>query len=212
MPDTPATARTQLRRYPTRGSYDRAVVNAILDEGLVCHVGFAAGGQPYVIPTGYGRDGDRLLLHGSAASRMLQELRGGIPVCVTVTLLDGIVLARASFNNSMNYRSAVVLGMAQAVEGREAKLSALRCISEHLAPGRWAVERAPSDAEIKATSVLALPIAEFSAKRRTGPPMDDGGDYELPVWAGVIPLALSAGTPVPDPKNLPNVAPWLWPC
>lgn len=211
MPDAgPLTARTQLFRYPNRGSHDRAVVNAILDEGLVCHVGFVADGQPYVIPTAYGRDGDRLLLHGSAASRMLRQLRGGIPVCVTVTLLDGIVLARASFHNSMNYRSAVLLGTARAVERREEKLAALHCISGHLAPGRWAVERMPSEPELAATLVLALPIQEFSVKRRAGPPLDEAADYGRPVWAGVVPLALAAGPLVPDPKNDPALPLWPW--
>lgn len=211
MPDaSPPTPRVQLHRYPARGSHDRAIANAILDEGLVCHVGFVSGSQPYVIPTSYGRQDDRLFLHGSAASRMLRELGGGIPVCVTVTLLDGVVLARASFNNSMNYRSVVVLGTAEPLTEPEAKLAALHCISEHLTPGRWQVERAPTGQELAATSVLALSIAEFSIKRRSGPPLDDAADYALPVWAGVVPLALTPAAPLPDPKNLPGLPPWPW--
>ncbi|MGH9534263.1 MAG: pyridoxamine 5'-phosphate oxidase family protein [Terriglobales bacterium] len=205
------TERTRLRRYPARGSHDRAVADAVLDEGLVCHVGFVSEGQPYVIPTAYAREGDAVFLHGSAVSRMLRHLRGGLPVCVTVTLLDGLVLARSSFHNSMNYRSVVVLGVAQAVEAREPKLAALRVISEHLAPGRWQVERAPSEQELAATLVLRLPIEEFSVKRRSGPPLDDPGDVERPIWAGVVPLRLQAGAPVADALTASSLAPWLPP-
>lgn len=205
------TPRTQLRRYPVRGSHDRDVVNAILDEGMVCHVGFVADGQPYVIPTAYGRSGDRLFLHGSAASRMLLHLGGGLPVCVTVTLVDGLVLARSSFNNSMNYRSAVILGVAQAVAEPGAKLAALRVISEHLAPGRWEAEREPSEQEMAATLVLELPIADFSVKRRSGPPVDDPADLDRPIWAGVVPLTLQPGAPVADERTPPGLRPWAWP-
>ncbi len=205
------TSRTQLHRYPVRGSHDRDVVNAILDEGMVCHVGFVADGQPYVIPTAYGRSGDRLFLHGSAASRMLLHLGAGLPVCVTVTLVDGLVLARSSFNNSMNYRSAVILGVAHAVAEPGAKLAALRVISEHLAPGRWETEREPSTQELAATLVLELPIAEFSVKRRSGPPIDAPADLDRPVWAGVVPLTLQPGAPVADERTPPGLQPWTWP-
>ncbi len=205
------TSRTQLRRYPVRGNHDRDVVNAILDEGMVCHVGFVADGQPYVIPTGYGRSGDRLFLHGSAASRMLLHLGGGLPVCVTVTLVDGLVLARSSFHNSMNYRSAVILGVAHAVAEPGTKLAALRVISEHLAPGRWEAEREPSAQEMAGTLVLELPIAEFSVKRRSGPPLDDPADRDRPIWAGVVPVALQPGAPVADERTPPGLQPWTWP-
>lgn len=203
--------RTQLRRYPVRGSHDRDVLNAILDEGIVCHAGFVADGQPYVIPTAYGRSGERLFLHGSAASRMLLQLDEGLPVCVTVTLVDGLVLARSSFNNSMNYRSAVILGVANAVAEPGAKLAALRVVSEHLAPGRWEAEREPSAQEMATTLVLELPIAEFSVKRRAGPPIDDPDDLDRPIWAGVVPLALQPGAPVADEHTPPGLTPWTWP-
>ena len=202
------TDRTAVRRLPKRGSYDRGVLNAILDEGLVCHVGFVAAGQPYVIPTTYGRVDDLLYVHGSAASRMLKELKGGIPVCFTVTHLDGLVLARSAFHHSMNYRSAVVLGMAQEVVDAEERWAALRAIVDHVVPGRWDETRAPSENEMRATLVLRLAIDEASAKIRTGPPVDDDADYELPFWAGELPIRttvlpaiadprLRAGTPIP---------------
>lgn len=194
------TPRTTLRRLPARGVFDRAAVNAILDEALVCHVGFAVEGQPYVIPTTYARDGDRLLIHGSAASRMLKTLRGGVPVCVTVTLLDGLVIARSAFHHSMNYRSVVVLGTAREVAGDDEKQAALAAIVDHVLHGRSAQTRPPSALELKATSVLALPIDEASAKVRTGPPVDDEEDYGLPWWAGVLPLTLTSGAPLPDPR------------
>ena len=205
---TPAmpTPRTTVRRLPQRGHYDRETIAAILDEGLFCHVGFVADGQPYVIPTIYARSGDRLYVHGSAVSRMLRTLAGGVPVCVTVTLLDGLVLARSVFNHSMNYRSVVVLGTATPVEGDE-KAGALQTIAEHVAPGRWQEARAPNATELKATLVLSLPLDEASAKVRTGPPVDDDPDYALPHWAGVLPLALAAGSPVPDPRLAPGIAP-----
>ena len=194
------TGRTRLRRLPQRGSYDREVVYRILDEGLVCHVGFVAGGEPFVIPTGYARAGDTLYIHGSAASRMLRTLAEGARVCVTVTLLDGLVLARSAFHHSMNYRSVVVLGTASVVEGAAEKLEALRAFTEHVIPGRWAEVRAPDEAELRKTLVLRLPLAEASAKVRTGPPVDDEPDYRLPVWAGEIPMRLTAGAPAPDPR------------
>jgi uncharacterized protein len=193
------TPRTTVRRQPTRGVYDAETIAAILDEGFVCHVGFVAEGQPFVIPTIYGRRGSGLYLHGSAVGRLLKTLAGGVPVCVTVTLVDGLVLARSVFNHSMNYRSVVVLGTAVVVEGEE-KVTALETIAEHVAPGRWKEARGPSANELKATLVLSLPLDEASAKVRTGPPEDEDEDYELPHWAGVLPLALAAGNPIADPR------------
>jgi uncharacterized protein len=201
MPEnyTPST-RTRLVREPDRAVYDRAAAYQILDEGFICHVGFAVEGQPFVIPTGYGRVGDNLYIHGSAASRMLRNLDQGIAVCVTVTLLDGLVLARSIFNHSMNYRSVVVLGTAVAVTDPKEKLEALRLLSEHILPGRWVESRQPNEKEIKATLVMRLPITEFSAKVRQGPPVDDEEDYAFPTWAGVIPLNVVAGAPIDDAR------------
>ena len=200
MSDLEPTPRTTLRRLPARGHFDRATVNAILDEALICHVGFVSDGQPFVIPTIHARVGDQVFVHGSAASRMLKTLKGGVPVCLTATLLDGLVLARSAFHHSMNYRSVVVLGDAQAVTEERAKWDALHAIVEHVAPGRWAEVREPSEKELAATLVLRLPIEEASAKVRTGPPLDDDEDYALENWAGVLPLRLTPGAPVPDPK------------
>jgi nitroimidazol reductase NimA-like FMN-containing flavoprotein (pyridoxamine 5'-phosphate oxidase superfamily) len=194
------TTRTTLKRLPQRGSYDRDVIDQILDEGFICHVGFAVDGRPFVIPTGYARVGDRLLIHGSQASRMLRTLGQGIDVCVTVTLLDGLVLARSAFHHSMNYRSVVVFGNARVVDDPVAKLEALRALSEHIIPGRWDDVRQPNERELQSTTVLSVPLTEASAKVRTGPPLDDEEDYDLPVWAGVIPLRLVAGTPIDDPR------------
>jgi uncharacterized protein len=194
------TARTRVVREPHRGVYDRAAAYQILDEGFVCHVGFTVEGQPFVIPTGYGRDGDNLYIHGSAASRMLKNLDRGIPVCVTVTLVDGLVLARSIFNHSMNYRSVVLLGTAVAVADPAEKLEALRRLSEHILPGRWAEVRQPNERELKQTLVLRLPIEEFSAKVRQGPAIDDEEDYAFPTWAGVIPLEMTAGQPIDDDR------------
>ncbi len=194
------TARTRVVREPQRAVYDREVVNQILDEGFICHIGFVADGQPYVIPTAYGRDGDVLYVHGSAASRMLRSLEQGVPVCVTVTLLDGLVLARSVFNHSMNYRSVVILGTATLVDDPQEKVAALHALSEHILPQRWEDSRQPNEKELKATSVLRIPITEFSAKVRTGPPIDDEEDYSFPTWAGVIPLGLQAGSPSPDDR------------
>lgn len=198
------TERTTLRRLPKRGDHERATIDAILDEALVCHVGFAVEGQPYVIPTIHGRMDDRLYVHGSAASRMLRTLSGGVPVCVTVTLIDGLVMARSAFHHSMNYRSVVVLGTAVPVEDAGEKLAALRTIVEHVSPGRWAEAREPNDKEMKATSVLRLPISEASAKIRSGPPIDDEEDYAMPIWAGVVPLRLVAQAPVADARLHPR--------
>ncbi len=201
--DFPKTDRTTLKRLPKRGVYERELVYQILDEAFLCHVGFVVDGQPFVIPTGFGRIGDSLYIHGSQISRMLRALAGGIDVCVTVTLLDGLVLARSAFHHSMNYRSVVVFGRAALVDEKEAKLAALRAFSEQVIPGRWDEAREPTDQELKATAVLRLPLEEASAKVRTGPPIDDEEDYGLPIWAGVLPLSLVPGEPVPDPR-LPN--------
>jgi nitroimidazol reductase NimA-like FMN-containing flavoprotein (pyridoxamine 5'-phosphate oxidase superfamily) len=200
MADLEPTPRTTLRRLPARGHFDRAIVNAILDEALVCHVGFVSEGQPFVIPTIHARAGDQVFVHGSAASRMLKTLQGGVPVCLTATLVDGLVLARSAFHHSMNYRSVVVLGDAQAVTDGGEKWDALHAIVEHVAPGRWREVREPSAKELAGTLVLRLPIEEASAKVRTGPPLDDEEDYALECWAGVLPLRLTPGTPVPDPR------------
>jgi uncharacterized protein len=193
------TPRTRVVREPQRAVYDREAANRILDEAFLCHVGFTVDGQPFVIPTSYGRDGDVLYIHGSAASRMLRNLDKGVPVCVTVTLLDGLVLARSVFNHSMNYRSVVILGTATLVDGAE-KLAALRALSEHIIPGRWDDSRQPNEKELKATSVLRLPITEFSAKVRVGPPVDDEEDYSFPTWAGVIPLDVTVGSAIRDER------------
>ena len=189
-----------MRRKPKRGHYDAATLHAILDEGLLCHVGYVIEGQPYVTPTLHWREGDHLYWHGSSASRMLRNLSQGVPVCVTVSLLDGIVFARSGFNHSANYRSVMALGTAELVTDREAKHAALVAFSERLAPGRWQQLRPPTAQELKATTVLHMPLSEASAKVRTGPPADDEEDYALPVWAGVLPLRLVAGTPVPDAR------------
>jgi uncharacterized protein len=194
------TARTRVVREADRAVYDRESVYRILDEGFLCHVGFVVDGQPFVIPTSYGRKGDCLYIHGSAASRMLRQIRDGVSVCVTVTLLDGLVLARSIFNHSMNYRSVVVLGKGTLVEDTAEKLRALRVLSEHILPGRWDEARQPNERELKATSVLRVPIGEFSAKVRSGPPIDDEEDYSFPTWAGVVPLEIKAGSPINDPR------------
>jgi len=194
------TARTRVVREADRAVYDRESVYRILDEGFLCHVGFVVDGQPFVIPTSYGRKGDSLYIHGSAASRMLRQIRDGVSVCVTVTLLDGLVLARSIFNHSMNYRSVVILGKGTLVEDTAEKLRALRVLSEHILPGRWDEARQPNERELKATSVLRVPIEEFSAKVRTGPPIDDEEDYSFPTWAGVVPLEIKAGSPINDPR------------
>lgn len=201
------TERTQVRREAHRGVYDREAIYRTLDEAFLCHVGFVVEGQPYVIPTSFGRAGNILYIHGSVASRMLRSLSDGVPVCVTVTLVDGLVLARSIFNHSMNYRSVVILGKATAVEDPAEKLKALWSLSEHILPGRWDDARQPNEREMKATSVLALPLEEVSAKVRTGPPEDDEEDYRLPIWAGVIPLGMTADAPVADARANPEIRP-----
>ena len=199
------TARTTIKRLPKRASYERETVYGILDEGFVCHVGFVSENRPVVIPTGYGRSGDQLYIHGSAASRMLRTLREGVDVCVTVTLLDGLVLARSSFHHSMNYRSVVVFGRARVVLDEDEKMGALRAFSNHVMRGRWDDARLPNSNELRQTIVLALPLEEASAKIRTGPPVDDEEDYGLTVWAGVLPLSLVAGEPIADPRLAASV-------
>ena len=204
MDSTTQTKRTTVKRLPKRGQYDRETINAILDEGFICHVGFVIDDQPYVIPTGYARVGEDLYIHGSAASRMLRNLSQGINVCVTVTLIDGLVLARSAFHHSMNYRSVVILGKAELISDDEAKNKALEALTEHIVPARWAEVRWPNDLELKATTVLKLAIDEASAKIRTGGPIDDEEDYAMDVWAGVIPLSLAAGNPVNDERLDPS--------
>jgi len=197
---TPPTERTRVVREAHRGAYDRETIDRILDEGFVCHVGFSVDGQTYVIPTLFARIGDAIYFHGSAASRMLRNISEGISVCVTVTLTDGLVLARSVFNHSMNYRSVVALGKALLVDAPEEKLAALHAFTEKILPGRWNDARQPNEKELKATSILRLPLAEVSAKIRTGPPEDDAPDYALSIWAGVIPLSLTPGAPIRDER------------
>ncbi|NEU76574.1 pyridoxamine 5'-phosphate oxidase family protein [Hassallia byssoidea VB512170] len=201
------TQRSQIKRVPQRGNYERQVIYQILDEGLICHLGFAIDNQPFVIPTAYGRVEDQLYIHGSPASRMLRSLITGIEVCLTVTLLDGLVMARSAFHHSMNYRSIVIFGTASVVKDAEEKLEALRAFTEHVVPGRWAEVRQPSRQELQGTLVLSLPLAEASAKIRTGAPLDDEIDYDLPVWAGVVPLQLVAGEAIADSRLQPGITP-----
>lgn len=204
MTDLAPTPRTTLGRRPNRGIYDRDTVYSILDEALICHVGFAVEGQPFVLPTIHTRIEDRLYFHGSVGSRMLKALRRGTPVCVTVTLLDALVLARSAFHHSMNYRSVVVLGTAQEVVDTAEKQRVFTALVNHVVPGRATEVRTPNEQELKATAVLCLPITEASAKARTGPPIDDEEDYSLSCWAGLLPLELRPQTPVPDARLAPG--------
>jgi len=199
------TERTRVVREPHRGVYDRQEIYKILDEGIVCHVGFTSDAQPFVIPTLYARVGDAIYFHGSVASRMLRGAAAGISVCVTVTLTDGLVLARSVFNHSMNYRSVVALGKATLVDEPAEKLEALRAFTEKILPGRWKDARQPSEKELRSTSILKLPLTEISAKVRSGPVQDDEEDYALPVWAGIVPLHLQAGAPVRDERCDPTI-------
>ena len=201
-----STKRTTLKRLSQRASYERCVIYQILDEGFVCHVGFVDSGHPVVIPTAYGRHGNMLYIHGSVASRMLRALANTTPVCVTVTLLDGLVLARSAFHHSMNYRSVVVFGTASMVSNPKTKLKALRAISEHIMPGRWADVRKPNTVELRQTLVLRLPLTEASAKIRTGPPVDEEVDYSLPVWAGEVPVSIVVRRSVADPRLRSGIA------
>jgi uncharacterized protein len=198
---------TRVRRAPDRGTEDREVVDAILDAGLVCHLGYVVGGRPVVVPTLYGRDGDHLVLHGSAASRAMRTGAAGLPICATVTLVDGLVLARSAFHHSANYRSVVVHGDAEAVTDVDDKVAALRVLTEHVTPGRWAEVRWPTPAELRATTVLRLPLDAAVAKVRDGGANDDAADLDLPVWAGVVPLATVHGAPEPDPDLDPELIP-----
>src|SRR5437588_5016234 len=204
LPSTP-TVRTRVTREPQRAVYEREAAYRILDEGFICHVGFSLEGQPFVIPTSYGRAGDNLYLHGSVASRMLRAMKEGVPVCITVTLVDGLVLARSVFNHSMNYRSVVALGTATLVDVPTEKLAALRAFTEKIVPHRWDDVRQPSEKELKATSILRLPLTEVSAKMRSGPVKDDEEDYALPIWAGVVPLHLQAEAPIRDERCDPAI-------
>jgi nitroimidazol reductase NimA-like FMN-containing flavoprotein (pyridoxamine 5'-phosphate oxidase superfamily) len=203
----PASDRVRLRRKRERGSYDRALIDAILDEALIAHLGICdADGQPFVIPTLHARSRDLVYCHGSSASRTLRALAAGAPVCLTVSLIDGLVLARSAMHHSANYRSAMLIGAARSVEDLDEKRAALQAVVEHIVPGRSAEVRPPTENELRATSVLAIPIEEASAKVRIGPPLDDEADYALPAWAGVIPLAMQARAPEPDPRLASGIA------
>lgn len=200
MSEINITERTKVKRIPKRGKFDRETIYKILDEAIICHVGFIVDDQPFVIPTGFARSDDELIIHGSSASRMMRNLSEGIDICVTVTLIDGLVLARSAFHHSMNYRSVVIFGKAELIEDKEEKFEALKLFTEHIIPDRWDEIREPNELELKATTVLKLPIEEASAKIRTGDPVDDEEDYKLDVWAGVIPLKLTAEKPFNDEK------------
>lgn len=197
--------RTRIKRLPERGAYDQATIHAVLDEALICHVGFVHDGYPVVIPTIHARVGDEVYIHGSPASRMLRAMKSGESICVTVTLIDGLVVARAAFHNSMNYRSVVVFGVPRIVDDPEEKEAAMQAVTEHVIPGRWEESRPMTPKEFKGTLIAALPLDEASAKVRTGAPIDDDADYELPIWAGVLPLSLSVGAPQPDTRLVPGV-------
>ncbi|NNM96351.1 MAG: pyridoxamine 5'-phosphate oxidase family protein [Candidatus Dormibacteraeota bacterium] len=207
MKSQPAvTPRTRVRRHPERASYDRAVVNRVLDEGLICHLGFVVDGVPWVVPTMYARAGEVLYVHGSPASRMLQAAGSGAEICVTVTLLDGLVLARSAFNHSMNYRSVMLVGRPEPVTEIQEKMAAFQALVEHVVRGRWEHVRATTAKELKATTVLRLAIGEASCKLREGGPGDTREDAQLPIWAGVIPLQLAAGPAIPAPDLPPQLA------
>lgn len=199
------TEKTKLKRLPKRGNFDRETIYKILDEAFICHIGFSVGGQTFVIPTAYGRKGDTLYVHGSAASRMMREMSKGIDVCITITLVDGLVLARSAFHHSINYRSVVIFGTAEIVESESEKNDALFAFTEHLIKGRWAEIRAPNAKELKGTTVLRLPLNEASAKMRVGNPIDDEEDHQLNVWAGVIPLHLKVDSPIADDRLKENI-------
>jgi uncharacterized protein len=205
-PFYPPTERTQVKRRSMRGVYDKDQVHAILDEGFICHVGFAVDGQPFVIPTAYARSGDQIYVHGSPASRMMRKDED-LDMCLTVTLVDALVVARSAFHTSINYRSVVVLGKARQVTDLEEKREALRLFTNHVIAGRWEQAKQPTDQELKSTSVLALPLEEVSAKVRTGPPIDDEEDYALPIWGGLVPVIQTFGAPVPDDRVLAGAEP-----
>lgn len=205
LPDFTPSPRTRIKRSPLRAHYDRETVYRILDDGLMCHVGYVLDGQPYVTPTAYWRQDDRVYWHGSSASKMLRGLKQGIPVCFTVAHLDGLVLARSGFHSSINYRSVMALGTAELVDGSEAKLAALEAFSERLTPGRWAEQRPVTSQELKATTIVSLHLDEVAAKVRNGPPIDDEEDYDDDVWAGVVPIHSSVGPPQDDPRLKPGI-------
>jgi uncharacterized protein len=206
-PSFTPTGKSKVRRLPKQGSYERELIYKILDEGLVCYVGFAIEGQPFVIPTAYARVADQIYIHGSPISRMMRSLGSGIEVCITVTLLDGLVLARSAFHHSMNYRSVMIFGTATAVSELDQKMAALQAFTEHIVPGRWSEVRQPNSKELEATVVLALPLIEASAKVRTGHPTDEREDYDLPIWAGEIPLRLVADSPINDSSLSQGIEP-----
>jgi nitroimidazol reductase NimA-like FMN-containing flavoprotein (pyridoxamine 5'-phosphate oxidase superfamily) len=206
MNDVQPTSKTVLKRLPERGSFEPATIKAILDEAFICHVGFCVDGQPFVIPTSYARIRDQLFIHGSAISRMQRSLASGIPACVTVTLVDGLVLARSAFHHSINYRSVVIFGKMSLVVEEHEKMAALRAFTEHIIPGRWKDVREPNTKELKATSVLRMPLTEVSAKIRVGDPKDDEVDHSLAVWAGQLPLKTVTAEPIAD-AFMPNVIP-----
>ncbi|MGD8415182.1 MAG: pyridoxamine 5'-phosphate oxidase family protein [Candidatus Latescibacterota bacterium] len=200
MKSNPPTERARVKRLPERGAYDKETINAILDEGRVCHVGFAVNGRPFVIPMAYARSGNRLILHGSGGSRLMKLLKEGVEVCVEVTHLDGLVLARSAFHHSMNYRSVVVFGKATAIEDDDSKIVALEQFFERIIPGRWADSRKPNRKELAQTALVELSLDQASAKIRSGPPADDEEDYNLSTWAGVLPFEVNAGPAEDDPK------------
>ena len=204
-PAKPASARTRVKRMPKRGHYDTATLHAVLDAGYVCHIAFTDRDRPIVIPTAYWREGDHLYIHGSTKSRMAMALATGIPACVAITLLDGLVFARTSFNHSMNYRSVVAFGQFEAVPD-DHKLAALEAFTQRIAPGRWAEIRGPNKQEFKATMVLRMPLTEAGVKIRSGPPKDDPEDMEIPVWTGVLPFTQGFDAPVPDPQMKAGIA------
>jgi uncharacterized protein len=205
MTDFSKTDTTRIRRLPKRGHYDRSTIYQILDEALICHVGFVESGQPYVIPINFARMGDALVMHGANASRLLRHIADGHPVCVEATVVDGLVLARSVFHHSVNYRSVVLFGRGKLIKKDEQKLAALEAITEHLIPGRWQEARLPNRKELNATSVVSIEIESASAKVRTGPPVDDEADYSLPVWAGLLPIEARALSPRRDEQQADDV-------
>lgn len=196
----PKTPRNRVKRHPERGRYNPSEIYPIVDEALICHVGFVHDQQPVVIPTLHARQGDTILLHGARGSRLLRHVEAGGDVCITITLVDGIVLARSVFNHSINYRSAVIFGRGAPIDDEQARLEALAAFTERLIPGRWADARLPTAVELRQTSIVAVPIESASAKIRSGPPKDDADDLDLPVWAGVVPLYQASGPPIADPS------------
>ena len=205
MTDFTRTDRNRIKRLPTRGHYDRETIHRILDEALICHVGFVERKQPYVIPINFARVDDRIMLHGAKASRLLKHIEAGHPICVEVTIVDGLVLARSVFHHSLNYRSVVVFGEGRLIEDEQEKLAALQAVTEHLIPGRWQEARLPNRKELNATSVVSIDIDEASAKVRVGPPVDEDDDYVLPVWAGILPLQEIPLTPIRDELQSENI-------